>query len=192
MQVTVTVSLVHKCFTIERINMAPHPRVRLQQFPGIFWVEAGGNKLLCKFCHNRPVDHTRVKSVNTHINSANHRENVRRAEQRPGPVQLQPTLNFTAQQSRSEVVDDWTAAIAEADIPFYRAEKLLPFLRKHLKYGGSVPHEGAIRTRHLPKVYEEHIAAVRALLRGKKVAVVVDETTDARDKSVLNVVIGKL
>nr|XP_023672281.1 uncharacterized protein LOC111846387 [Paramormyrops kingsleyae] len=70
-------------------------------------------------------------------------------------------------------------------------KKLRPFLVKHCKQGGALPeHESSLRQIHLPRVFEQHMEAVRQKLQGKKISVVVDETTDARDCSVLNIVTG--
>ena len=72
------------------------------------------------------------------------------------------------------------------------AESDIPFLVKHCKQGGALPeNETTLRQTHLPRVFDQHISAVLDKLRGKKLALVVDETTDTRDCSVLNIVIGE-
>ena len=172
----------------------PSPHDRVLEHPDSFWVEKGGTVLLCKFCHNKPIDHKKSSSITRHLQTDKHKQNKKLFEKRR---LLQPRLPAAdaprSADLRDEVVKDWVAVIVEADIPMYRAEKLLPFLRKHLKYGGSIPRdESTLRRHHLPKVFEQHITAVRDIIRHQKVAVVVDETTDRRDNSVLNVVVGKL
>ncbi|XP_036001540.1 uncharacterized protein LOC118565359 [Fundulus heteroclitus] len=80
---------------------------------------------------------------------------------------------------------------AEADIPLEKMTKLRPFLKKHCKQGGALPENvSSLRQLHLPRVFEQHISSVLKKIRGKKYSVVVDKTTDARDCSVLNIVIG--
>ena len=91
-------------------------------YPGNFWVEKGGNMLLCKFCHNRPIDHIRVKSIKTHLTSDKHRDNKRLAQEwqtREQVNHLQPALTFSAKETRDQIITDFVAAIAIADIPFY-------------------------------------------------------------------------
>lgn len=172
----------------------PTPHDRVLEHPESFWFEKGGKVLLCKFCHNKPIDHSKSSTISRHLKSDKHKQNKILFEKRR---LLQPRLPAAGAPRpadlRDEVVKDWVAAIVEADIPMYRAGKLLPFLRKHLKYGGAIPRdESTLRCHHMPKVFEQHIRAVRNIIRHEKVAVVVDETTDRRDNSVLNVVVGKL
>ena len=85
------------------------------------------------------------------------------------------------------------AVCAESDIPLGKLRKLRTFLVKHCKQGGAVPgNESSLRQTHLPGVFDQHKTAVLQKIRGNKIPVVVDETTDARDSSVLNIVIGEL
>ncbi|KAK9976412.1 hypothetical protein ABG768_021617 [Culter alburnus] len=93
---------------------------------------------------------------------------------------------FKSSDSRKEFVEDFVAMCAEADIPLEKMTKLHPFL----KQGGALPENvSSLRQLHLPRVFEQHISVLQKI-HGKKYSVVVDETADARDCSVLNIVIG--
>ncbi|KAI7804100.1 hypothetical protein IRJ41_023986 [Triplophysa rosa] len=108
-------------------------------------------------------------------------------------LSLQCTIASTVASSdvRREFVEDFVAVCAEADIPYEKMKKLRPFLIKHCKQGGSLPqNESSLRQTHLPRVFEQHMEAVLNKISGKKMWVVVDETTDIRDCSVLNIVIA--
>ena len=43
---------------------------------------------------------------------------------------------------------------------------------------------------HIPKAFDEHLHTLKAVLKGGKVSVTADETTNCRDHSVLNVIAG--
>ncbi|XP_036978819.1 uncharacterized protein LOC119033181 [Acanthopagrus latus] len=118
---------------------------------------------------------------------------IRRSTVMPArPLQTCITASiFKSSDSRKEFVEDFVAVCAEADIPLEKMTKLRPFLLKHCKQGGALPENvSSLRQIHLPRVFEQHISSVLQKIRGKKYSVVVDETTDARDCSVLNIVIG--
>ena len=71
-----------------------------------------------------------------------------------------------------------------------KTEKLKPFFEKHCKQGGALPQADTLRCVYIPKAFDEHLHALKAVLKGEKVSVTADETTDCRDHSVLNVIAG--
>jgi hypothetical protein len=101
---------------------------------------------------------------------------------------LQTTITSASADSRQEFIQDFVAVCAESDIPFEKLRKPRPFLVKHCKQGGVLPEdESSLGQTHLPRVFDQHMTALLQKIRGKKFAVVVDKTTDARDFSVINI-----
>src|SRR5207253_2401383 len=77
-----------------------------------------------------------------------------------------------------------------ANIPLHKADNqhVRNFLDKHVHNGGSIPKSHALRDR-LPQLFNEHCERLKSMLRGKKVSVVLDETTDDRSKIVINILL---
>ena len=63
---------------------------------------------------------------------------------------------------------DLTKMLAEAQIPVERLPKMLPFLAKHCVDGHYIGHPTTIKKVWLPKVFQQHVASLRAELQGKK------------------------
>ena len=165
-------------------------KYRAEQYADFY---ASGDKLFCKYCQ-RTVDWTRKDTCDDHVGSKVHEKNKKkhRASQSTAALQTTITASSTSADARREFVEDFVAVCAESDIPLHKVKKLRPFLVKHCKQGGALPEtETTLRQTHLPRVFDQHISAVLDKLRGKKLALVVDETTDSRDCSVLNIVIGE-
>lgn len=75
-----------------------------------------------------------------------------------------------------------------ADIPLEKVPKMKPFLEKHCRQGGTLPKADTLRSLYVPRLFDKHMEHVRVLIQGKFVSLIVDETTDCRDKSILNII----
>lgn len=150
------------------------------------------DKLFCKACE-LTIDHTRPSSLGRHLQTGKHQNAARQKERRNQQGRRQLTINdtTTSAQHRTEITHDLIAMCTMADIPLHKADKMIPFIRKHARNGGAVPKEVCLRKYHLPQVYNEHITKLRNDINGKKVFIAVDETSDERDNSVLNIIVGK-
>ena len=77
-----------------------------------------------------------------------------------------------------------------ADIPLNKVDKMMPFLQKHCQQGGALAGQTTLRQNYLPRVFSNHTDALRKVLTNHKIFIVVDETTDIRNKMVLNILFG--
>nr|XP_057913311.1 uncharacterized protein LOC131107370 [Doryrhamphus excisus] len=171
-------------------NTTLTPKYRAEQYPGDFYVS--GDMLFCTFCQHS-VDWKRKNTCDDHLLSKSHlkKKETHSANASRQPRQTCVTASFKSADLRKDFVEDFVSMCAEADIPLEKLGKIRPFLVKHCKQGGALPENASsLRQLHLPRVFEQHISSVLQKIRGKKLSVVVDETTDARDCSVLNIVIG--
>ena len=93
---------------------------------------------------------------------------------------------------KSEFNKELTEAMISADIPFWKLENLsfTNFLKKWT--GQNVPSESLIRKVHLKVCYEEKIDFIKNKIKGKKVWVSIDETTDACGRYTGHFIIGIL
>ena len=62
------------------------------------------------------------------------------------------------------------------------------FLQKYCKQSGALPGDKPRRRTYVPRLFEQHLGALKSLLADSAVSIVADETTDIRDHSILNVI----
>ncbi len=77
-----------------------------------------------------------------------------------------------------------------ANIPLEKADHpaVQQFLSIHVKGGGAIPKSDSLRTVHLPLLIEEHEAKLHLLVNQTSyISIIVDETTDAQNRPVLNI-----
>ena len=95
----------------------------------------------------------------------------------------------TEQQSaKAEINHDLIAALLAADIPFEKMDNpaMREFFRKHMKNGGAIGTATYIRFK-LSEVHDQHKARLaNSSAQYKTFSIVVDETTDAVGRCVLN------
>ncbi|KAI7790722.1 hypothetical protein IRJ41_005008 [Triplophysa rosa] len=167
-------------------NLSLNAKFRAEQYPNDFY--ESGQQLFCKFCQHS-IDWTRKTTCDDHLKSKTHMRNKEKLKGKNLSLQCTIASTVASSDARREFVEDFVAVCAEADIPYEKMKKLRPFLIKHCKQGGSLPqNESSLRQTHLPRVFEQHMEAVLNKISGKKMWV--DETTDIRDCSILNIVIG--
>ena len=107
-------------------------------------------------------------------------------------MKRQVTLTSALQSKslREEFILDFVRLCTMADIPLKKAEKMRPFMRKHCKQGGALPQAQTLRNLYVPRQFKVHFEALQNLVKGSKVSIITDETTDIRDHSILNVIAG--
>ncbi|XP_029838776.2 uncharacterized protein LOC115322563 [Ixodes scapularis] len=179
---------------------------RAREYKHASFYEDGG-VLFCRACA-RAVDYRRKSTIDEHIQSNRHRKNAetrdsskRKSGEEPsedvaggsGTPRKQSRLQtlesaMTAGEARHDIVLKFLDALISANIPLEKVDnpKLRTFLQTHVRNGGSVPGSDALR-RRLPELFEKHETALKAMFQGTTVSVVIDETTDDRSKSVVNV-----
>ena len=156
---------------------------------------ADGGVLFCKFC-KQSIEHERVHTIKMHLKSAKHDSNKKNA-QKPGTqvassrqssIEGAMAQAETASNLRSEFNEDLLSAFAIANIPVEKAPLLCPFLLKHCKQGGSCHGTAEGLCYYASDIYDNHQQHIKQILTKKCLALIVDETTDASSRSVLNII----
>ena len=154
---------------------------------------ADGTKMFCNFC-NHSVEWRKRDTCVDHLKSKKHLA-AKAARSGVVPTKKQSTLTgprATTCTERGSFQEDFVRMMATANIPLEKTTVMKPFFRKHCSQGGSLTTPENLRNTYLPRVYNTHFEAVKAAAAGKKVSVIADETTDHRDKIVLNVIVSYL
>jgi hypothetical protein len=127
--------------------------------------------------------------VENHCKSQKHISNVRNQEEGQNRTQQ---LTFSSTQAVSEtkklLIEDLIEAFAAADIPLEKVNCLLPFFKKHVKNGGSIPQAPTLRQVYLPNVFNKQYQLLKSFFDSKPVAIIMDETTDDCSRSVVNTI----
>lgn len=162
------------------------PYTRQKEFPNTF--EVLNNTLVCLFCgHSVSWEHK--VSISSHINSKIHIKNKQNHEAAARNNYSTQTLEevLSVAESKKLVVKDLVKIFAEANIPLEKVNVLQPFLKKYCREGGAIPQADALRRNYLPGIYQQHIEDLKEYFQTKAVSIIVDETTDSRARSVVNV-----
>lgn len=160
---------------------------RLIEHPNVFRVDNG--ILFCNFC-DHSIEWSRKSTVDNHCKSEAHKKNQRVHESNNNQhnnYQQQTLLSaISSNESRKVVIEDLIEAFASADIPLEKVNKLLPFFKKYLHEGGSIPQVSTLRQIYLPRVFENHHKKLLSLFEDKPVAIIMDELSDDCSRSVVN------
>uniref|UniRef100_H3AKW3 DUF659 domain-containing protein n=1 Tax=Latimeria chalumnae TaxID=7897 RepID=H3AKW3_LATCH len=163
---------------------------RCEQF-GSQLYERGG-KLFCSAC-NVLLDHVRKSTIIDHLKSKIHMK--RRAEFTEQSVRKQRTLmtsrkcNTVARVEKIGVVHDFVKMCIESGIPLEKANhpSVRAFLLGHVKNGGAIPQADQLRKAYLPDVYKEKHLCMSHNIAGKKVAIILEKTSDVEQRNILNI-----
>ena len=160
---------------------------RAQQFEDFY---ADNNVLFCKYCQHS-LDYTRVDTLKDHLQAKKHtkrKDEVLSRGKAAAPKQQTLTSFVKSSDLRKEFTLDFVSMCTTADIPLEKSEKMKPFLKKHCKQGGTLPEASTLRSYHVPTLFQQHFEHLKLLLADQPIAIIADETTDIKDKSILNVV----
>ena len=162
---------------------------RLQQFPD-FYTERG--LFICLYCCHS-VDFEKVSTIKNHINSSKHKLRKKTKLRRPAiPVNI--STSISASQKRSEFVKDYVAMFLKSNIPLEKSNSMTEFMRKHCSEGGAITDSNNLRRVYVPLVAEglrkSIIFNITAAFENHQIfALSIDETTDDRERHVLNVIL---
>ena len=175
----------HRASPVARITA----KERVKQFPSELYEDGG--ILFCRFC-DHSIDLVRIDTIKDHLKSKKHkqRRDIKEAESsgETRPVQVTLTTISKSKDVREEFILDFIKMCTISDIPLEKTDKMLPFMRKHCKQGGALPQAQTLRTRYVPRLFELHFSALKELVQtSAPIYIIADETTDVRDKSILNV-----
>ncbi|CAB4439617.1 unnamed protein product [Rhizophagus irregularis] len=85
--------------------------------------------------------------------------------------------------SKTHILDAFVAA----DIPLEKVDKLQNWLREYCIEGGFIPKSDTLCCEYLPKLFDNHVKKLKDFFSNKQVSIIIDETTDSRSRSVINI-----
>src|SRR5436305_2684779 len=157
---------------------------RCNEYNGVFRVD--DKVLFCNYC-NVSVEWRQKTTVDNHCNSQKHITSMKSyKDKEQNKTQLTLATTQEAAESKKRVIEDLIEAFATADIPLEKVNSLLPFFKKHVKNGGSIPKAPTLRQLYLPNVFEKHYQSLKLFFDSKPVTIIMDETTDDCARSVVN------
>ena len=156
-----------------------------------------GNSLFCTPC-SMSLDYTRKSSIERHLESQLHREKTTTGQDEPAAKKQRtlddPFLSTQSQSGEHKVTENLVKAFVGMNIPLSLLDHPLfrDFLSDHVNGGSSVPTSSWIRRDVIPKLFDGEKSRIKECLREVSVALIVDETTDAENRSILNILVKPL
>ncbi|RIA97276.1 hypothetical protein C1645_814158 [Glomus cerebriforme] len=134
---------------------------RAREFSEDFFADNG--KLMCHFC--------------------DHKKKEQQIKRR------QPTIQtiIGASKTKKTIVYNLVDAFVIADISLEKVDKLQNWLHENCNEGGFISKSDTLRHEYLPKLFEDHIKQLKEYFCDKRVSIIIDETTDCRARSVVNI-----
>ena len=107
-----------------------------------------------------------------------------------GPVQITLRSAIKSKDLREEFILDFIKMCTVADIPLEKTENMMPFLRNTASKVVLCRSHGVLGPGY--RLFDQHYQFLKKLLQSSSmpIYIIADETTDVRDKSVLNVLVG--
>jgi len=144
--------------------------------------------LFCSTC-NVVIDHSRKHKIDKHLESASH---IRKAQNSVGKQQTLKTAfecKTTRQVEKVKICQAWIKACCAANIPLHKSDnnELRNFLQSKVSNGGAIPKCSQLRDYYLFDVYEVERAELKNLVKGKNLALIVDELSDDEGRYVLDI-----
>ena len=167
----------------------PSLHSRLQQLPD-FYTER--RLFICLYCCHS-VNFEKVSTIKNHINSSKHNMRKKTKLRRPAiPVNI--STSISASQKLSEFVKDYVAMVLKSNIPLEKSISMTEFMRKHCSEGGANNDSVNLRRVYVPLVAEDlrksiNFKITAAIENHQIFALSIDETTDDRERHVLNVIL---
>jgi len=159
------------------------------------FIVSDGSVVKCSICDTTfTVDLSHQKQpVEQHLKTMKHRQ---LATKHRSTQQISPKSSKTKadkQMGRNKAFEmDLTRALIQSGIPLFKMSSA-PFRDFIAKYTGrNVPEESSLRKNFVRPVFEEIIDKVRSIAGDGQVCLIVNETTDAHQKTVLHVLVMPL
>jgi len=152
-------------------------------------LEIVGIKLMCKLCVNE-ISFTHKHgnyNVDHHFKTKKHQE---KKDKMDGTAQEFIEKSFQKSELnnfKNEYFADMTKAFIEANIPLEKLNhpSLGQFLQKYTNRDN--PKPSTLRNNYVSKIYENVIIKIRLVLGDSAIYLMVDETTDKKNRYVVNV-----
>ncbi|KAL4153650.1 hypothetical protein QTP88_001483 [Uroleucon formosanum] len=148
-----------------------------------------GSILFCKLCEVK-VNSDRKFVVTQHVNTEKHKRAVIRKNEKNKNSEIQQLVANTPKKCLFS--HDLCKALLSANIPLYKISnpQLKSFLEKYTSR--EIPSDSTLRKTYVNDIYEETVKNIREQIKGNKIWVSIDETTDSEGRYVANVIIGTL
>ncbi|RHZ57261.1 hypothetical protein Glove_391g13 [Diversispora epigaea] len=156
-----------------------------REFSDHFFADNG--KLMCRFC-DHSINFQTKNTITAHIGSKTHIRNKEEKENQQ-IKKRQPTIQtlINTSETKKTIINNLVEAFVMADIPLEKVDKLQKWLCENCREGGFIPKSDTLRREYLPKLFENHVDQLKEYFCGKRVSIIVDETTDSRARSVVNI-----
>ena len=156
-------------------------------------LRADRNVLYCDACE-MSISFERKSQVDQHLATKKHK---RKAEEMklPGakkPKQAFVTAETTTTGHGNQFFQDLCDTFVSANIPLYKVNhpKVVGFLKKYCKE--NVPDESTLRKHYVTQNYQAKLEKLRGDLKDEYIWLSIDETIDACNRYVVNVIVGVL
>ncbi|KAL4092042.1 hypothetical protein QTP88_026616 [Uroleucon formosanum] len=148
-----------------------------------------GSILFCKLCEVK-INSDRKFVVTQHVNNEKHKRAVIRKNEKNKNSEIQQLVANTPKKCLFS--HDLCKALLSANIPLYKISnpQLKSFLEKYTSR--EIPSDSTLRKTYVNDIYEETMKNIREQIKGNKIWVSIDETTDSEGRYVANVIIGTL
>ncbi|GBC47780.2 hypothetical protein GLOIN_2v1761146 [Rhizophagus irregularis DAOM 181602=DAOM 197198] len=158
---------------------------RAREFSEDFFADNG--KLMCHFC-DHSINFQTKNTITAHIGSKTHIRNKNEKKEQQ-IKKRQPTIQtiLNASEIKKTAVNNLVDAFVTADIPLEKIDKLQNWLCENCNEGGFIPKSDTLRRDYLPKLFEDHVNQLKEYFRGRQVSIIIDETTDSKARSVVNI-----
>ena len=148
------------------------------------------NELWCRPC-NVKIDFDKKSSVKQHLETKTHLNLINLVKSNKKPNFQKEDRN----EIKKQFSKDLMTGFASANIPVHKLENkvLKNILSKYLKdeVADAWPSSTTVR-KTLPDIHDSEFNYLKDSLKGKKIAVFADETTDCEQRYVLNILILEL
>lgn len=152
-----------------------------------------GDRVFCKPC-SKVVSCSKKFQIDQHIKTPSHIAKVNKMKS--GPIQSTLKQSFEAfkneNHSQSEFNEDLCKTFLAANIPLNKLTnpQVKTFLQKYSKF--NPPDESTLRKNVVGKVFATVLDEIKHEIGGNSMYIVVDETSDACGRYIVNLMIGKL
>ena len=137
--------------------------------------------LFCSKC-NIVVDHVRKSVIDKHLESATHKEKLNQAMKHGKQKTIKTAFECKTgpQVEKVKVCQEWIKACTAANVPLHKDDNpvMRKFLHTRVVNGGAIPKALQLRDYYLFDVYEVEKAELKKMVKGKNVALIVDELSD--------------
>lgn len=166
----------------------------VKKYPNEF--QSDGSVLFCKKC-DIEVTASQMSQVKQHLKTGKHLASIKRKKlDADGKTQslLTTIVDQTVETNRdaNKFNMDLTNCFVKSNIPLYKLREptMVNFIEKYTKY--AAPSETILRSKYVPKIYEDCVDKMKRIVSGKNIWVSLDETTDIEQRYVVNFVFGIL